>query len=201
VSHDGAHGRYAGGSVAGGRYQLRDLLGKGGMASVHPAYDVAPDRQAAVTTLPTEPAREESLRKESFHERFRRAAQAVATFSHCNPFPSLRSDIAIAVGHRAARRDAGRHGAMPGGKALKAAAEVPAITYAHGLKEPAARSGIGSSVTPAMDALVARALNKNPNERFASASATATATATAMRCDASEKKARVCCRPDRPGHR
>ena len=39
MSQDGAQGRYAGRAVAGGRYQLRDLLGEGGMASVHLAYD------------------------------------------------------------------------------------------------------------------------------------------------------------------
>lgn len=44
MSQDGAQGRYAGGAVAGGRYQLRDLLGEGGMASVYLAYDSALDR-------------------------------------------------------------------------------------------------------------------------------------------------------------
>ena len=39
MSQDGAQGRYAGRALAGGRYQLRDLLGEGGMASVHLAYD------------------------------------------------------------------------------------------------------------------------------------------------------------------
>ncbi|CAO0829458.1 hypothetical protein SMICM17S_13036 [Streptomyces microflavus] len=51
MSQDGAQGRYAGGAVAGGRYQLRDLLGEGGMASVYLAYDSALDRQVAIETL------------------------------------------------------------------------------------------------------------------------------------------------------
>ncbi len=38
-------------------------------------------------------------------------------------------------------------------------------------EEPVAPSSINRSVTPAMDALVARALKKNPNERFPSAAA------------------------------
>ncbi|WP_033443806.1 protein kinase domain-containing protein, partial [Saccharothrix sp. NRRL B-16314] len=76
---DGAQGRYAGGSVAGGRYQLRDLLGEGGMASVYLAYDSALDRQVAIKTLHTELGREQS-----FRERFRREAQAVAKLSHTN---------------------------------------------------------------------------------------------------------------------
>jgi hypothetical protein len=46
-----------------------------------------------------------------------------------------------------------------------------AIAYAHVQEEPVAPSAINRSVTPAMDALVARALKKNPNERFPSAAA------------------------------
>lgn len=79
MSQHGARGRHAGGSVAGGRYQLRDLLGEGGMASVYLAYDTALDRQVAIKTLHTELGREQS-----FRERFRREAQAVAKLSHTN---------------------------------------------------------------------------------------------------------------------
>ncbi|MCW7991674.1 serine/threonine protein kinase, partial [Streptomyces platensis subsp. clarensis] len=46
-----------------------------------------------------------------------------------------------------------------------------AIAYAHVQEEPVAPSSVNRSVTPAMDALVARALKKNPNERFPSAAA------------------------------
>lgn len=46
-----------------------------------------------------------------------------------------------------------------------------AIAYAHVQEEPVAPSTINRSITPAMDALVARALKKNPNERFPSAAA------------------------------
>ena len=44
-----------------------------------------------------------------------------------------------------------------------------AIAYAHVQEEPVAPSSINQSVTPAADALVARTLKKNPNERFPSA--------------------------------
>ena len=73
MSQDGAQGRYTGRSLAGGRYQLRDLLGEGGMASVHLALRLVLDRQVAIKTLHTELGREQS-----FRERFRREAQAVA---------------------------------------------------------------------------------------------------------------------------
>ncbi|MEE1803573.1 protein kinase [Streptomyces sp. JV176] len=281
MSHDGARGRYAGGSVAGGRYQLRDLLGEGGMASVYLAYDAALDRQVAIKTLHTELGREQS-----FRERFRREAQAVAKLSHTNivsVFDTGEDTLDGAVmpyivmeyveGHplgSVLQQDIGQYGAMPADKALKVTADVLAaletshemglvhrdikpgnvmitkrgvvkvmdfgiaramqsgvtsmtqtgmvvgtpqylspeqalgrgvdarsdlysvgimlfqlltgrlpfdadsplaIAYAHVQEEPVAPSSINRSVTPAMDALVARALKKNPNERFPSADA------------------------------
>ncbi len=46
-----------------------------------------------------------------------------------------------------------------------------AIAYAHVQEEPVAPSSVNRSLPPAVDALVARALKKNPNERFPSAAA------------------------------
>lgn len=46
-----------------------------------------------------------------------------------------------------------------------------AIAYAHVQEEPVMPSSINRAVTPAMDSLVARALKKNPNERFPTAAA------------------------------
>jgi hypothetical protein len=46
-----------------------------------------------------------------------------------------------------------------------------AIAYAHVQEEPVAPSSINQSVPPALDALIARTLKKNPNERFPSADA------------------------------
>ncbi|MET7616240.1 protein kinase [Streptomyces sp. NPDC005408] len=281
MSQDGAQGRYAGGSVAGGRYQLRDLLGEGGMASVYLAYDSALDRQVAIKTLHTELGREQS-----FRERFRREAQAVAKLSHTNivsvfdtgedeldgslmPYIVMEYVEGQPLGS-VLQADIAQYGAMPADKALKVTADVLAaletshemglvhrdikpgnvmmtkrgvvkvmdfgiaramqsgvtsmtqtgmvvgtpqylspeqalgrgvdarsdlysvgimlfqlltgripfdadsplaIAYAHVQEEPVAPSTINRSVTPAMDALVARALKKNPNERFPSAAA------------------------------
>ncbi|MGW1883403.1 protein kinase domain-containing protein [Streptomyces sp. NPDC001970] len=283
MSQDGAHGggRYAGGSVAGGRYQLRDLLGEGGMASVYLAYDSALDRQVAIKTLHTELGREQS-----FRERFRREAQAVAKLSHTNivsvfdtgedelngslmPYIVMEYVEGKPLGS-VLNADIQQYGAMPADKALKVTADVLAaletshemglvhrdikpgnvmmtkrgvvkvmdfgiaramqsgvtsmtqtgmvvgtpqylspeqalgrgvdarsdlysvgimlfqlltgrlpfdadsplaIAYAHVQEEPVAPSSINRSVTPAMDALVARALKKNPNERFPNAAA------------------------------
>jgi hypothetical protein len=77
MSKDGAQGRFAGRAPAGGRHRLRDLLGEGGMASVHLAHDSAPDRQLAIKMLPTRLGREAAFRK-----RFRREAQTVAKLTH-----------------------------------------------------------------------------------------------------------------------
>ncbi|MGA5217681.1 protein kinase domain-containing protein [Streptomyces cinereoruber] len=281
MSQDGGQGRYAGGSVAGGRYQLRDLLGEGGMASVYLAYDSALDRQVAIKTLHTELGREQS-----FRERFRREAQAVAKLSHTNivsvfdtgedtldgavmPYIVMEYVEGQPLGSVLAA-DVRQYGAMPADKALKVTADVLAalevshemglvhrdikpgnvmttkrgvvkvmdfgiaramqsgvtsmtqtgmvvgtpqylspeqalgravdarsdlysvgimlfqlltgrlpfdadsplaIAYAHVQEEPVAPSSVNRSLTPAMDALVARALRKNPNERFPSAAA------------------------------
>ncbi|MEU7606359.1 protein kinase [Streptomyces sp. NPDC040724] len=289
MSQDGTQGQYAGGSLAGGRYQLRDLLGAGGMASVYLAYDSALDRQVAIKTLHSDLGREQS-----FRERFRREAQAVAKLSHTNivsVFDTGEGEVTFAgagAGDGAVmpyivmeyvegqplgsvlEADIRQYGAMPADKALKVTADVLAaletshemglvhrdikpgnvmvnkrgvvkvmdfgiaramqsgvtsmtqtgmvvgtpqylspeqalgrgvdarsdlysvgimlfqlltgripfdadsplaIAYAHVQEEPVAPSSINRSLTPAMDALVARALKKNPNERFPTAAA------------------------------
>ncbi|MFE0508988.1 protein kinase [Streptomyces sp. NPDC058964] len=279
MSQDGAQGRYAGRALAGGRYQLRDLLGEGGMASVHLAYDSVLDRQVAIKTLHTELGREQA-----FRERFRREAQAVAKLTHTNivsVFDTGEDDLDGAtmpyiVMEYIEGRPLGsvldeyvrQQGAMPVDQALKITADVLAaleishemglvhrdikpgnvmmtkrgvvkvmdfgiaramqsgvtsmtqtgmvvgtpqylspeqalgrgvdarsdlysvgimlfqlvtgrlpfeadsplaIAYAHVQEEPVAPSSINRSLPPAVDALVARALKKNPNERFPSA--------------------------------
>ncbi|MFI5976493.1 protein kinase [Streptomyces sp. NPDC051452] len=289
MSQDGAHGRYVGQTLAGGRYQLRDLLGEGGMASVHLAYDAVLDRQVAIKTLHTELGREQA-----FRERFRREAQAVAKLTHTNivsVFDTGEDTLAdgasgaptglptpyIVMEYVEGRplgsvldEDIRRHGAMPADKALKITADVLAaleishemglvhrdikpgnvmmtrrgvvkvmdfgiaramqsgvtsmtqtgmvvgtpqylspeqalgravdarsdlysvgimlfqlvtgrlpfdadsplaIAYAHVQEEPVAPSSINRALPPALDALVARALKKNPNERFPTAEA------------------------------
>ncbi|MFG2181285.1 protein kinase [Streptomyces abikoensis] len=281
MSQDGAQGRYAGRSVGRGRYQLRDLLGEGGMASVHLAYDTVLDRQVAVKTLHTELGRESS-----FRERFRREAQSVAKLTHTNivsvfdtgeddldgsTMPYIVMEYVEGQPLRSVLdADVAQYGAMPVAKALKITADVLAalevshemglvhrdikpgnvmmtkrgvvkvmdfgiaramqsgvtsmtqtgmvvgtpqylspeqalgrgvdarsdlysvgimlfelltgrlpfdadsplaIAYAHVQEEPVAPSTINRSIPPAVDALVMRALKKNPNERFPSAEA------------------------------
>ncbi|MGZ0201683.1 protein kinase domain-containing protein [Streptomyces sp. RM1] len=281
MSQDGAHGRYAGQALAGGRYQLRDLLGEGGMASVHLAYDSVLDRQVAIKTLHTELGREQA-----FRERFRREAQAVAKLTHTNivsVFDTGEDDLGgmatpyIVMEYVEGRplgsvleEDIRQYGAMPADRALKVTADVLAaldishemglvhrdikpgnvmmtkrgvvkvmdfgiaramqsgvtsmtqtgmvvgtpqylspeqalgrgvdarsdlysvgimlfqlvtgrlpfdadsplaIAYAHVQEEPVAPSSVNRSLPPAVDALVARALRKNPNERFPTAEA------------------------------
>ncbi|MEV5382819.1 protein kinase [Streptomyces sp. NPDC052721] len=279
MSQDGAHGRYAGQALAGGRYQLRDLLGEGGMASVHLAYDAVLDRQVAIKTLHTELGREQA-----FRERFRREAQAVAKLTHTNivsvfdtgedelngmatPYIVMEYVEGRPLGS-VLEEDVRQYGAMPADKALKVTADVLAaleishekglvhrdikpgnvmvtkrgvvkvmdfgiaramqsgvtsmtqtgmvvgtpqylspeqalgrgvdarsdlysvgimlfqlvtgrlpfdadsalaIAYAHVQEEPVAPSSVNRALPPAVDALVARALKKNPNERFPTA--------------------------------
>ncbi|MFI7103808.1 protein kinase [Streptomyces sp. NPDC050161] len=281
MSQDGAQGQFDGRAVGGGRYQLRDLLGAGGMASVHLAYDSVLDREVAIKTLHTELGREQA-----FRERFRREAQSVAKLTHTNivsVFDSGEDEIDggmvpyIIMEYVSGQplrseldNDIAQHGAMPTEKALKITADVLAaleashemglvhrdikpgnvmmtkrnvvkvmdfgiaramqsgvtsmtqtgmvvgtpqylspeqalgravdarsdlysvgimlfelltgqlpfdadsplaIAYAHVQEEPPVPSSINQSVPPAVDALVARALKKNPNERFPTAEA------------------------------
>ncbi|MGW7254671.1 protein kinase domain-containing protein [Streptomyces sp. NPDC054834] len=279
MSQDGAQGRYTGRALAAGRYQLRDLLGEGGMASVHLAYDAVLDRQVAIKTLHTELAREQA-----FRERFRREAQAVAKLTHTNivsvfdtgedsldgmttPYIVMEFVEGRPLGS-VLEEDVRQYGAMPADKALKITADVLAaleishemglvhrdikpgnvmmtkrgvvkvmdfgiaramqsgvtsmtqtgmvvgtpqylspeqalgrgvdarsdlysvgimlfqlvtgrlpfeadsplaIAYAHVQEEPVVPSSINRSLPPAVDALVNRALKKNPNERFPTA--------------------------------
>ncbi|HWM36564.1 MAG TPA: protein kinase [Streptomyces sp.] len=281
MSDDGgqAAAQYVGRTVGNGRFQLRSLLGAGGMASVYLAYDSVLDRQVAVKTLHSELGREQS-----FRERFRREAQAVAKLTHTNivsVFDSGEDEIdGVLVPYIVMEyvegeplrsvldEDIAQFGAMPTEKALKitgdvlAALEVShemglvhrdikpgnvmvtkrgvvkvmdfgiaramqsgvtsmtqtgmvvgtpqylspeqalgrgvdarsdlysvgimlfelltgrlpfdadsplAIAYAHVQEEAPIPSSINQSVAPAVDALVARTLKKNPNERFPSA--------------------------------
>ncbi|MET9355170.1 protein kinase [Streptomyces sp. NPDC006617] len=289
MSQDAGQGRYTGRALAGGRYQLRDLLGEGGMASVHLAYDSVLDRQVAIKTLHTELGREQA-----FRERFRREAQAVAKLTHTNIVSVFDTgEDTLPVSGSAAGdgmpmpyivmeyvegrplgsvldEDVRQQGAMPADKALKITADVLAaleishemglvhrdikpgnvmmtkravvkvmdfgiaramqsgvtsmtqtgmvvgtpqylspeqalgrgvdarsdlysvgimlfqlvtgrlpfdadsplaIAYAHVQEEPVAPSAVNRALPPAVDALVARALKKNPNERFPSAEA------------------------------
>lgn len=63
--------------VLDGRYELRDVLGEGGMAVVHLARDIRLERWVAVKVL-----RGELARDPLFRSRFRREARALAALNH-----------------------------------------------------------------------------------------------------------------------
>ncbi|MFF4380134.1 protein kinase [Kitasatospora sp. NPDC001547] len=118
-------------SLGNGRYVLQRLLGEGGMASVHLAYDSVLDRQVALKSMHSELGRDDS-----FKERFRREAQAVARLEHPNivtvydsgedvapdgsSTPYIVMQLIDGKGLREAINEAiGQYGAMPAEEALK----------------------------------------------------------------------------------
>lgn len=62
-----------------GRYELKELIGVGGMAYVYKAYDSIDDRIVAVKIL-----KEEFLQNEEFTRRFKNESKAIAILSHPN---------------------------------------------------------------------------------------------------------------------
>ncbi|WP_129841340.1 protein kinase [Streptomyces sp. RFCAC02] len=266
-------------TVGGGRYALRRLLGRGGMAAVHLAWDTVLEREVAVKTM-----RSEVSGDDAFRERFRREAQAVAKLTHPNivsvydtgeeregggAVPYMVMEYVDGQGLRdVLENDIAAWGAMPADKALRITAgvlaaldlshekglvhrdikpgnvmitrrgavkvmdfgiaramqtgvtsmtqtgmvvgtpqylspeqalgravdaradlysvgvmlfelvtgRVPfdadtglAVAYAHVTEDPPVASSLNTAIEPALDALIARALRKNPNERFRSA--------------------------------
>ncbi|MFI2607940.1 protein kinase [Kitasatospora sp. NPDC018619] len=118
-------------SLGNGRYVLQRLLGEGGMASVHLAHDRVLDRQVALKSMHSELGRDDS-----FKERFRREAQAVARLEHPNivtvydsgedvapdgsSTPYIVMQLIDGKGLRDAINEAvGQYGAMPAEEALK----------------------------------------------------------------------------------
>src|SRR5690625_1012975 len=65
--------------VLNGRYQINDLIGRGGMADVYSAHDLSLDRTVAVKML-----RPDLARDPVFQTRFRREAQSSASLNHPN---------------------------------------------------------------------------------------------------------------------
>ncbi len=62
-----------------GRYEMRELIGVGGMAYVYKAHDCVDDRTVAVKIL-----RDEFLSNEEFVRRFRNESKAIAILNHPN---------------------------------------------------------------------------------------------------------------------
>ncbi|GAA4404708.1 Stk1 family PASTA domain-containing Ser/Thr kinase [Fodinibacter luteus] len=65
--------------LLGGRYEVGELLGRGGMAEVHRGYDSRLGRQVAIKML-----RSELARDNTFLTRFRREAQSAAGLNHAS---------------------------------------------------------------------------------------------------------------------
>jgi beta-lactam-binding protein with PASTA domain/tRNA A-37 threonylcarbamoyl transferase component Bud32 len=63
--------------LLGGRYEVGQLLGRGGMAEVHVGRDTRLGRSVAIKML-----RADLARDPQFHKRFRREAQAAASLNH-----------------------------------------------------------------------------------------------------------------------
>ena len=62
-----------------GRYEIKEVIGVGGMAYVYKAYDSIDDRTVAVKIL-----RDEYLANEEFTRRFKNESKAIAILSHPN---------------------------------------------------------------------------------------------------------------------
>lgn len=62
-----------------GRYEIREIIGVGGMAYVYRAYDNVDDRIVAIKIL-----KEEYLANEEFTRRFKNESKAIAILSHPN---------------------------------------------------------------------------------------------------------------------
>src|ERR1700692_339407 len=62
-----------------GRYEIRELLGEGGIGKVHAAMDTELDREVAIKSL-----RPELAKDQSFVQRFRTEAKNLANLNHPN---------------------------------------------------------------------------------------------------------------------
>ena len=62
-----------------GRYEIKEIIGVGGMAYVYKAYDTIDDRVVAIKIL-----KDEFLANEEFTRRFKNESKAIAILSHPN---------------------------------------------------------------------------------------------------------------------
>ena len=67
------------GKRLGGRYDIKELIGVGGMANVYKAADIIEDKIVAVKIL-----KDEYLSNDEFLRRFRNESKAIAVLSHPN---------------------------------------------------------------------------------------------------------------------
>ncbi|HKX17938.1 MAG TPA: protein kinase [bacterium] len=121
--------------VLDGRFELREMLGSGGMATVHRAWDRKHDRPCAVKVLA-----ENLAGDEEFRGRFRQEAEAASALAHTRivrvyGYGEDGSTLYIAmefVEGGTLRDLLDRQQRLPEGTAVRAAAEVAdALAYAH----------------------------------------------------------------------
>ena len=93
--------------LLGGRYELGELLGRGGMAEVHRGRDLRLGRDVAIKML-----RADLARDPSFQTRFRREAQSAASLNH--PAIVAVYDTGEDDAERRCRRAVHRHGVRRG---------------------------------------------------------------------------------------
>jgi eukaryotic-like serine/threonine-protein kinase len=121
--------------VIGGRYELEELIGSGGMARVFRAHDTLLERKVALKILD-----ERYLDDEEYVERFRREARAAAQLSHPNIVTVIdrgeadgRQFIVYEYVEGETLKDlVARSGPLPVGEALDLALQVGrALAFAH----------------------------------------------------------------------
>ncbi|MEG0457920.1 MAG: protein kinase, partial [Oscillospiraceae bacterium] len=62
-----------------GRYEIKELIGVGGMANVYKAFDIVDEKIVAVKIL-----RDEFAENEEFIKRFKTESKAISVLSHPN---------------------------------------------------------------------------------------------------------------------
>ena len=139
--------------LVGGRYELGELIGYGGMAEVHRGRDVRLGREVAIKVL-----RADLARDPSFLNRFRREAQSAAGLNHPSIVSVYDTGEDIGAG-RATAQAVHRHGVRRGPHAAR---------HPQG-RGPAARPRARWRSSPTSAA------------RWTSATATASSTATSSR--------------------
>ncbi|MDQ4081909.1 MAG: protein kinase, partial [Actinomycetota bacterium] len=128
------------GEVVAGRFELRELLGVGGMSRVFRARDRVLDRDVALKIL-----HERFSHDPEYVERFRREAQAIARLSHPNIVAVMdRGEVdgrqyivfELVVGQNLKALLEGRRGPFPVPEALAVVREIGrglAFAHAHGI--------------------------------------------------------------------
>ncbi len=120
-------------------YQIEQLIGRGGMASVYRAKDVRLDRQVALKVLAPELARDEA-----FRQRFIRESRSAASVDHPNIIPVFEAGESEGVLFIAMRYVTGQ--------------DVRALIESEGKLAPGRAVSIVTQVASALDAAHARGL-------------------------------------------